>query len=228
MISFRKSKFNQHLWPKFEKLDCLFCLLKMSHISTTISTSHHIRMYHIHITSSSIIILHFRTFAVQHHWWLLSLTWHSLRWNAVTVKCQRSEGRNVQLSEQTLGENSGTKRRFHIIVSRGWIEGIYFLFALVWNHELEKWCSWFIRRVKNWHLFGSYFLGSHTCYKLQAGKCRFCRSLWFTHIFYWRTSCTCTCRTNLDLCTMLQLKLEQQGAERKGEYGRMHAISWQT
>eukprot|EP00434_Breviolum_minutum_P007935 symbB.v1.2.006998.t3/scaffold419.1/size210307/4 len=40
------------------------------------------------------------TFAVQHHWWLLSLTWHSLRWNAVTVKCQRSEGRNVQLSEQ--------------------------------------------------------------------------------------------------------------------------------
>jgi len=40
------------------------------------------------------------TFAVQHHWWLLSLTWHSLRWNAVTVKCQRSEGRNVQLSQQ--------------------------------------------------------------------------------------------------------------------------------
>ena len=59
-------------------------------------------MYHIHIPSSP---YHhsFRTFAVQHHWWLLSLTWHSLRWNAVTVKCHRSEGRNVQLLEQPLG-----------------------------------------------------------------------------------------------------------------------------
>lgn len=151
----------------------------MSHIST-ISTSHHRPS----LSTSGPLLCNIIGGCFL---WLgtafVGMLW---LWNANALKGETCSFRSSHLAVtkrfvlKTLGENSGTKRRFHMIVSRGFT----CIFCLPsFFHELFMMFMIHSQSGRSTS-FDSYLLGSHTCYKLQAGKRRFCQNcqiLWFTH-----------------------------------------------
>ena len=186
IIPFRKSKFNQHLWPKltFFKLEYLW-IVSWRYLTFQIFPHHIIVHHHSPLQdlrcATSLVVAFFDLAqpSLECCDCEMPTLWRAKRaaFGAATWRSQKDSYWKHWV--RTREPKEDFTWLFHMV------SHVFFVcprFSMSCSS-----CSWFIRTVKNWHLFGSYLLGSHTCSKLQAGKRRFCQncqSLWFTHNIY--------------------------------------------